>query len=166
MTQRQSQQTGAGEANAGSGRSMTIGQIARLAGLSPRAVRFYESEGLLPPAQRTASGYRLYAEHDLELLRLVAQLRRAGLSLADVREVIRLREYGVPPPDRVIALLEARIAEVDRGLDSLHEARLRLVDVLHQARSGLSDGADVRLCRLVAATSANTIPASGPVAEA
>ena len=165
MTHRQSQDIGTSSVNAGSGRSMTIGQIARLAGLSPRAVRFYESKGLLPPAQRTASGYRLYAEHDLELLRLVAQLRRAGLSLADVREVIRLREYGVPPPDRVIALLEARIAAFDRELDSLHDARGRLVELLQRAHLGAGIGKEVRLCRLVAATSANAIAASGPASE-
>ena len=131
---------------------MTIGQVARHVGLSPRAVRFYEAEGILPRAQRTASGYRLYAERELELLRLVAQLRRVGLSLADVREVIRLRERGVPPTHRVIALLEARIADLDRELDSLHEARGRLVDVLHRVRFGLSGGAEVRLCRLVPVT--------------
>jgi DNA-binding transcriptional MerR regulator len=91
---------------------MTIGRVARLAGLSPRAVRFYEAEGLLPRAPRTVSGYRIYSERELDLLRLVVELRRVGLSVADVREVIRQREHGVPPPDRVVALLEARISGV------------------------------------------------------
>jgi DNA-binding transcriptional MerR regulator len=144
---------------------MRVGQVARRAGLSPRAVRFYEAEGLLPLAERTASGYRQYAEHEVEQLRLIAQLRRVGLSLADVREIIRLRQLGVPPADRVISLLEARIARLDRDLDSLHEARCRLVEVLHRTRFAVSGGGDVRLCRLVGATSANGIPTAEPLAE-
>jgi DNA-binding transcriptional MerR regulator len=128
---------------------MTIGRVARLAGLSPRAVRFYEAEGLLPRAPRTVSGYRIYSERELDLLRLVVELRQVGLSVADVREVIRLREHGVPPPDRVVALLEARISGLSRELTSLHEARRRLVELLHRARFGVGQGADVRLCQLV-----------------
>jgi DNA-binding transcriptional MerR regulator len=128
---------------------MTIGQVARQAGLSPRAVRFYDTEGVLPPPARSSGGYRLYADHELILLRFVAQLRRVGLSVADIREVVRIRECGMPPPDRVIALLEARIAGVDRDLELLQEARCRLVEVLHRARFGLGRAADVRLCRLV-----------------
>jgi DNA-binding transcriptional MerR regulator len=112
-------------------------------------VRFYEAEGLLPPAPRTISGYRIYSERELDLLRLIAELRRVGLGVADVREVIRLREHGVPPPDRVVALLEARISGLGRELASLHEARGRLVDLLHRARFGVGHGADVRLCQLV-----------------
>jgi MerR family transcriptional regulator, copper efflux regulator len=142
LTRRQSQQ-------------MTVGQVAKHAGLSPRAVRFYEAEGILPRARRSGSGYRVYTDQDLELLRLVAHLRRVGLSVTDVREVIRLRAHGVPPPDRVIALLETRIAGLDRELDSLKEARARLVDVLHRARIGVGGGEDVRLCRLVGATVAS-----------
>src|SRR5262245_48480233 len=107
LTQRQSQQ------NVDRGRRMTIGQVARRAGLSTRAVRFYEREAILPPAPRTTSGYRTYTEHDLELLSLIARLRAVGLGLADIREVVRLREHGVPPPERVIRLLEVRLAQLD-----------------------------------------------------
>jgi MerR family copper efflux transcriptional regulator len=157
MTQRQSQQRAAGLANMMEGGGMTIGQVARRIGLSPRAVRFYEAEGVLPHAQRTVSGYRVYAEGDLELVRLVAQLRLVGLSVMDVRKVVRLREGGVPPPDRVIALLEARVSELDRDMDSLRETRGRLMEVLHRARSGIRCGSDVRLCRLVDASTTSQV---------
>jgi hypothetical protein len=80
---------------------------------------------------------------------LVVQLRRVGLSLAGVREVIRLREDGAPPRDRIIALVEARISGLDRELTSLHEARDVLVELLHRVRRGSGHGADVRLCQLV-----------------
>jgi DNA-binding transcriptional MerR regulator len=143
------------------GRRMTIGQVARQTGLSPRAVRFYEAEGVLRPVGRSSSGYRLYADYELDLVRLVAQLRRVGLSVADVREVVRMRESGISPPDRIIALLEARVAGLDRNLELLQEARGSLVEVLHQARFGLEHGADVRLCRLVGARPISSHRASG-----
>jgi hypothetical protein len=60
-----------------------------------------------------------------------------------------MRESGISPPDRVIALLEARVAGLDRKLEFLQEARGRLVNALRRARFGLERGADMRLCRLV-----------------
>jgi DNA-binding transcriptional MerR regulator len=129
---------------------MRVGEIARQAGVSPRAVRLYEAEGVLPAARRTASGYRSYTEQDLELLRFVARLRAVGLHLREIREVVHLRARGVPPPDRVIALLEGELAQVDRSLHLLQQKRHQLAAVLHQARSRAGHGQEVRLCRLVA----------------
>jgi DNA-binding transcriptional MerR regulator len=88
----------------------------------------------------------MYSESDLHLVRLVAQLRAAGLGLADIREVIGLRELGVPPPDAIIALLAVRVASVDRELSDLHQRRTALTDLLEQMRAG---GPDVRLCQVV-----------------
>ena len=128
---------------------MTIGQIARHAGLTPRALRFYEAEGLLPHPPRTLSGYRMYGESELELIRLVSRLRAVGLGVADIREVVRLREQGVPPPDRIVALLQTRIAQVDRDVSALQQRRGVLAEVLHRMLSNV-DG--VRLCRVVSSS--------------
>jgi MerR family transcriptional regulator, copper efflux regulator len=129
---------------------MRVGELARRAGLTTRAVRLYEAEGVLPAARRTANRYRSYTEQDLELLRFVARLRAVGLRLSEIREVVRLRARGVPPPERVIALLEGELARLDRSLDLLRQKRCRLADVLHQAQSRAGQGLVVHLCRLVA----------------
>lgn len=125
---------------------MTVSQLAKHVGLTPRAVRFYEAEGLLAPPTRAPSGYRLYTDADLDLLRMVAGLRGVGLALADIREVLRLREHGIPPPDRIVALITARVAEVDRDVTALNQRREALVNVLQRIHSG---GACARLCRVV-----------------
>jgi hypothetical protein len=57
---------------------LTVGQAARRAGLTAKAVRLYEARGLLPPAERTSSGYRCYTEHDIRLLRFIRQARDLG----------------------------------------------------------------------------------------
>lgn len=60
---------------------MKVSDLARRAGIAPSAVRFYEAEGVLPPAPRGPSGYREYAEIDVCRLRVVVALRSLGLEL-------------------------------------------------------------------------------------
>jgi DNA-binding transcriptional MerR regulator len=61
-----------------------IGAVARLLGLTPRALRYWEQRGLLPPARRTAGGTRVYGEEHVAAARGVVQLKRAGFSLDDI----------------------------------------------------------------------------------
>jgi MerR family transcriptional regulator, copper efflux regulator len=71
--------------------TFTVSQAAARTGWSPRMLRYLESTGLVVPA-RSASGYRHYGEHDLELLRGLAELRRRfDVELDDVAFVVRLR---------------------------------------------------------------------------
>ena len=71
--------------------TFTASQAAERTGWSPRMLRYLESTGLVVPA-RSASGYRRYGDHDLELLRGLAELRRRyDVELDDVAFVVRLR---------------------------------------------------------------------------
>lgn len=69
-------------------KTYTIGEVARRTGLSVRRLRFYSDEGLLPPAARTGSGYRIYSDADLVRLDLIRALRDAGLGLDAIRAVL------------------------------------------------------------------------------
>jgi DNA-binding transcriptional MerR regulator len=64
---------------------MRIGDAAAAAGTTPRALRFYEENGLLPPPARTAAGQRVYGPRDVRRLRVIRQLLELGLTVADVR---------------------------------------------------------------------------------
>jgi DNA-binding transcriptional MerR regulator len=72
-----------------SNRRLTIGSVARRTGIPVKTLRFYSDEGLLPPADRTDSGYRLYTEADLVRVDLIRTLRDAGLDLATIRSVLQ-----------------------------------------------------------------------------
>ena len=108
---------------------MRIGELARRAGVAPRLLRYYEEQGLLSP-QRTAAGYREYAEADLDVVQHVRTLLAAGLSTATIADLLPC--MGADGPRLVASCPEL--------LDDLHRERDRLttmIDELAAARDGL-----------------------------
>lgn len=75
----------------GDGTRFTIGQLARRTGFSVRTIRFYSDQGLLPPAERSGAGYRIYDIEALTRLDLIRTLRRLGFDLATIRRVLAQR---------------------------------------------------------------------------
>lgn len=111
---------------------LTIGEFARLAGLTPKALRLYDDLGLLPPARvDPASGYRYYDPAQLEQARLVAWLRRLGMPLARIRVVCGLA------PAAAAAEVRAYWAECEAG----HAARRDLAAFLAGALAGRAEEA-------------------------
>ncbi|MGH3520341.1 MAG: MerR family transcriptional regulator [Natronosporangium sp.] len=107
---------------------LTIGQAARAAGVTRKAVRVYEAKGLLPTAERTTAGYRLYDQQDVELLTFIRRTRALGLHLDDVREVLAVRDGGVPPCAQVRDMLDDRITEIDATVAELLALRKTLTE--------------------------------------
>ena len=73
---------------------MKVSELARRAGITPAAVRFYEAEGVLPAAPRAANGYREYHADDLCRLRLVVAMRGLGLELSECGRLAGLCQDG------------------------------------------------------------------------
>jgi DNA polymerase-3 subunit beta len=91
----------------------TIGRMARESGLSVSALRFYDGAGVLIPASvDPGTGYRYYAPDQVVVARLVASLRRVGMPLAGIREVLAHRH----DPDAVDALLDRHLRRLEQGL--------------------------------------------------
>jgi len=72
--------------------SLTRGQLAQRVGVNLETLRFYEKEGLLAPASRTASGYRQFAESAIDRLEFVRRAKALGFSLTEIRELLVLQE--------------------------------------------------------------------------
>lgn len=69
----------------------TIGELARISGITVRRIRFYSDEGLLPPVSRSRSNYRIYSDADVARLQLISALREAGVSLEAIGELLAQR---------------------------------------------------------------------------
>ncbi|ERJ39818.1 MULTISPECIES: heavy metal-responsive transcriptional regulator [Burkholderiaceae] len=71
---------------------LTIGKLARAGDLSPDALRYYEREGLIAPATKTDSGYRLYGDDAVRRVRFIQHAQACGFTLAEIRELLHLRQ--------------------------------------------------------------------------
>jgi DNA-binding transcriptional MerR regulator len=100
---------------------MQIGELARRVGTSSDTVRFYEKAGWLPRAVRRDNAYRDYGEDELDHLRLLIELRRLGMPLADAAQVAGWCHAGHcgATTDALPALLRARRAEVAERISAL-----------------------------------------------
>lgn len=103
-------------------RTYTIGEAARLSGVSVRRLRFYSDKGLLPPAGRTESGYRVFTDEELIRLDLIRCLRDAGVGLDAIREVLS-HELSLTDALKLrLRALEAEIASQRRVASALRAA--------------------------------------------
>jgi DNA-binding transcriptional MerR regulator len=87
----------------------TIGQLARRAGVRVRTIRFWSDLGVVPPAARSAAGYRMYDAEAVARLDLVRTLRELGFGLGDIEEILRLRITVSEVAEAHVAALDAQI---------------------------------------------------------
>jgi DNA-binding transcriptional MerR regulator len=126
---------------------MTIGELARQANVNPRTLRYYERIGLLVPSARTAAGYHLYTPRDAGRLTFIRQAQALGLSLAEIADIIALREAGTVPCRHVRALAQAKVAAIDTRLAELQSLRDELVALAQRAQAAGAD--DAAICRAI-----------------
>lgn len=100
-----------------------IGELAAKAGLTTKTIRFYEHAGVLPEPEREPSGYRSYDDDAWARLRFVKAAQAAGLTLAEIREVIAIRDDTGPPCQHVTDMLHTHAAELDRRIAELTALR-------------------------------------------
>ena len=102
---------------------MRIGELAEAAGTTTKTLRFYEDQGLLPPAERTPGGYRDYTTESLTRIDFIHRGQAAGLSLAQIRQVLDIRDHGHAPCGHVRDLLDARLIDIDQQITQLTALR-------------------------------------------
>ena len=114
---------------------MKIGQLAEAAGISTKAIRYYEDIGVLPQPDRAANGYRTYDASATDRISFIQDAQSAGLSLLEIQMVLELRDAGQSTCSHVISSLEMHLADVDRQMAELERTRLRLEAIIERARS-------------------------------
>lgn len=107
---------------------MNIGQAAAASGVSAKMIRHYESIGLIDPADRTGSGYRVYGSRDVHTLRFIRRARNLGFAVPDIQELLALWRNRERASADVKALalhhlgsLQAKVAELQGMIKSLDQ---------------------------------------------
>lgn len=131
---------------------MRIGELAEQAGLTPKTIRYYESIGVMTEPERHSNGYRDYDDDALDRLRFIRDSQAAGLTLAEVGEILGMKAAGESTCGHTRSLLARHVADVDAQIERLLATRAELTAMA--ARADALDPAsctDPARCQVIAA---------------
>jgi DNA-binding transcriptional MerR regulator len=112
--------------------ALTLGGLARGAGVNPETIRYYERRGLLAEPPRTPAGYRQYSAADADRVALILRAKDLGFTLAEIGDLLA----GGGDAGDVLAAARRRLAEIDDRLARLAEQRCRLAHLLRACEAG------------------------------
>jgi DNA-binding transcriptional MerR regulator len=124
------------EARAMTDRRMKIGNFAQVVGVSIDAVRFYERRGVLPPAPRTAGGYRTFVQRDVDRVRLARQLQQLGLTIDQVVDALAAHDGNGATCRSERWRLEQVESRIDAQMAALEHTRRLIQDALAACDAG------------------------------
>ena len=129
---------------------MLIGEVAERTGVATKTLRYYEDIGLVPPPDRTPSGYRDYDDDVVDRLAFIRSAQAVGLTLGEIRGIVSLRDDGEAPCGHVLDLLRTRSREIDRTIRELRVLQRDLRTLVARAtRLDPSDCVAERVCHLI-----------------
>jgi MerR family transcriptional regulator, copper efflux regulator len=123
---------------------LSIGQLARAAGVTDKTIRFYEQVGVLPPAPRSASGYRQYFRSDVDRLLFIRRGRVLGLSLSDLKVLTTELEakncQSVRP--RLQIIVTEQLRAVQKQIAEFQALQQQLTEILRRLQRGVPPATD------------------------
>jgi DNA-binding transcriptional MerR regulator len=122
---------------------MLVSELAKRTGTTRKALRLYEASGLIAPAARTSAGYRVFAADAVPLVSFIVQARRAGFTVAEIRDIVRIRRAGRVPCTHVRTLIDTKLTTIDRELADLKTARGELAAMRKSWGKGTTKNAAV-----------------------
>jgi DNA-binding transcriptional MerR regulator len=129
---------------------MKISDLAYQAGTTPKTLRFYEQIGVLATPVRTSSGYRDYEESAITRIQFIKASQSIGLSLAEVRNLLRIRDEGVSPCTAAIELLDQHLLEIKRKIRELTGLKKNIAELRLKASSlDASDCPPESVCHVI-----------------
>lgn len=106
-----------------SANSLRSGELSRLTDVSADTLRHYERLGILPTSQRTTGGYRMFPASSVERVQLVQRALQLGFSLKELSEILRSRDRGSAPCQRVLNLSEEKLRFIGQQIQELHRTQ-------------------------------------------
>jgi MerR family copper efflux transcriptional regulator len=105
---------------------MKIGQVAKSAGITVEAIRFYEKEGLIEIPSRTSSGYRNYSADQTQIISFIKKAKKLGFSLKEIKEILELRYTPGTTCGDIKQKAEKKVAIITERIDLLLKVRKSL----------------------------------------
>lgn len=142
---------------------LTIGKVAERSQVTADSIRYYEREGLIKPARKSESGYRLYTEEAIRRIEFIKQAQQCGFSLADIRELLELRSTDKACCDdiyRVSVEKKLQLEQKIKALNAMSQALSRLIDMCSHDRKSLDE------CPILGALEAGLGRQSGKASKA
>ncbi|MGW3402842.1 heavy metal-responsive transcriptional regulator [Streptomyces zhihengii] len=129
---------------------MRIGELADISGVPSKTIRYYEQASLMPEPPRTSGGYRDYSDEATTRLAFIRDAQHAGLSLAEIRGVLALRDGGRAPCAHVGNLIEQHLVEINRRMAELRKTRTALRELAQRAaETDPASCTDTDICRII-----------------
>jgi len=128
---------------------MRSGELARLVGVSTDTLRHYERLKLLTAPARTSGGYRNYSPECVQRVRLIRRALKLGFSLGELRTILRIRDGGGAPCERVRALAQSKLRQLNQQIKDLSALRNNLSAVLKDWNRRLGRSGKGRPARLL-----------------
>ncbi|MGW1501920.1 heavy metal-responsive transcriptional regulator [Streptomyces mirabilis] len=129
---------------------MRIGELATTSGVPAKTIRFYEQAGLMPEPPRTTGGYRDYSSDAATRLTFIRDAQRAGLTLAEIRSILALRDNGQAPCNHVGNLIHQHLDDINRRLAELRKTRSALKELAQRAvATDPASCSDADICRIL-----------------
>ncbi len=110
---------------------MNIGQASKASGVSAKMIRYYEQTGLIPAADRTASGYRDYSHTDVHMLRFIRRARDLGFSVAEIGNLLGLWRDETRKSAEVKRLAQDHIRELHKKIADLQDMAVTLTTLVN-----------------------------------
>src|SRR6266478_5418885 len=101
--------------------TLTVGELARRAHVNRETVRYYERRRLLPRPARTTAGYRVFTDDAVRRLRFIRHAQMLGFTLGEIGDLLALRVASANTCERVRKQTEAKIADVEKKIETLGE---------------------------------------------
>lgn len=113
-------------------KGLTIGEVAKQAGVNLETIRYYERRGILREPPRRPSGYRQYDPEAVRLVRFIKRAQDLGFTLKEIQDLLRLRENPRGNRSQISALAQAKLSDIDKKIQHLQAMR-RALEVLLNA---------------------------------
>ena len=114
---------------------LQVGEVSRQLGLNPQTLYFYERIGLIPPPQRTESGYRLFSQQDMDRLAFITRAKALGLSLDEIKDILALKDGRSLTCQAVHDRLAVKLTQIEQQIQQLQALQGELRPLLERCQA-------------------------------